>query len=249
MMTRSMERARHESFLVVRSAPDDMGSRPLSAPFASPEIQVGIDGRPSARVWNLGTREVHGVNTEFYSVPAGLPLSVENVQLIGLGNVAIIPAGQGITITCNQVWRRMSHADVLLVMAFHPELDPVNVPCDALRDRHVGQMNYPWAGNFGGRYGPDQLRIRMEVRAANQGLFRVKLFEEVNGRMPTFPKCDRIMKPNGHTFRWMEVESNRKDLYDLVMLDNERMSFRLGSRPLDEPQASMQESTGMMERI
>lgn len=249
MTTRSMERARHETFLVVKASLDDTGSRPLSTPFASPEIQVGCEGRPSARVWNLGTREVQGVTTEFYSVPAGLQVSVDNAQLIGVGNVAIIPAGQGIAITCNQVWRRMSHADVLLVMAFHPELDPVKAPYDALRDRHVGQMNYPWAGNFEGRYGPDQLRIRMEVRAANQGLFRVKLFEEVNGRMPTFPKCDRIMKPNGHTFRWMEVEANRKELYDLVMLDNDRMSFRLGSRPLDQPQAPMQESPGMIERI
>ncbi|MFZ5827961.1 MAG: hypothetical protein ACOY94_26955 [Bacillota bacterium] len=244
-----MERARHESFLVIKAGTDDMGSRPLTTPFASPEIQMGSDGRPTARIWNLGTREVQGVTTEFYSVPAGLPVSAENAQLIGVGNMAIIPAGQGIMITCNQVWRRMSHADVLLVMAYHPELDPVKTPFDALRDRHVGQMNYPWAGKFEGRYGPDQLKIRLEVRPQNQGLCQVKLFEEVNGRMPTFPKCDRIMKPNGHTFRWMEVEANRKDLYDLVMLDNHRMSFRLSSRLLDQPEASVQESTGAVERI
>jgi hypothetical protein len=77
----------------------------------------------------------------------------------------------------------------------------------------------------------------------------VKLFEEVNGRMPTFPKCDRIMKPNHHTFRWMEVEGVRKDLYDLVMLDNNRISFCLGSRPMDQPAAPTQQVTGSIGRI
>jgi hypothetical protein len=243
-----MERARHESFLVIKAGPEDVGSRPLTTPFASPDVQVGIDGRPRVTVWNLGTREVEGVTTEFYSVPAGLPVLAENAQLIGLGNVAIIPAGQAITITCNQVWRRMSHADVLLAMAFQPEMDPVKMACDAVRDRHVGQMNYPWPGTYEGRVGREQLRIRLEVRAANQGLFRVKLFEETNGRMPSFPKCDRIMKPNKHTFRWMEVESNRKELYDLVMLDNNRMSFTMGARPLEEPHAAFQQVTCTIER-
>lgn len=248
MLRRSMERARHESFLVVKAGPNDMGSRPLATPFASPEIQVGADGRPRATIWNLGTREVGGVTTEFYSVPAGLPIIPENAQLIGVGNPAIIPAGQSITITCGQVWRRMSHADILLVMAYHAELDPVKAPCDALRDRHVGQMNYPWAGNFEGRYGAAGQKIRLELRPANQGLYRVKLFEEVNGRMASIPKCDRIMKPNQHTFRWMEVEGNRKDLYDLVMLDNSRLSFRLASRPLELPTESVQELDGLLER-
>jgi hypothetical protein len=141
-MRRSMERARHESFLVIKAGPDDQGSRPLTTPFASGAIEVGADGRPRVAVWNLGTREVEGVTTEFYSVPAGLPVLPENAQLIGMANMAIIPAGQSIMVTCNQVWRRMSHADVLLVMAFHPELDPVKASCDAMRDRHVGQMNY-----------------------------------------------------------------------------------------------------------
>lgn len=248
-MRRSMERARHESFLVVRTGPDDMGSRPLATPFVSPDIQVGMDGRPRATVWNLGTREVEGVTTEFYSVPAGLPVVAENAQLIGVGNVAIIPACQSITIACTQIWRRMSHADVLLVMAHHPEIDPVRTPCDAMRDRHVGQMNYPWSGTFEGRSGPDQLKMRLEVRAANQGLYRVKLFEEVNGRMPSFPKCDRIMKPNQNTFRWMEVEGGRKDLYDLMMLDNNRMSFALGSRQMENSAAPMQQVTGSLVRI
>lgn len=244
-----MERARHESFLVIKVGTDDMGSRPVSTPFASPDIQMGMDGRPRATVWNLGTREVGGVTTEFYSVPAGLPVSAENAQLIGVGNLAIIPPGQSITITCNQVWRRLSHADVLLVMASHEEADPVTAPFDAMRDRHVGQMNYPWAGTFEGRYGADGLRIRLEVRPANQGLFRVKLFEEINGRMGSFPRCDRIMKPNRHTFRWMEVEANQKELYDLVLLDNNRMSFVRGVRPMDQPQAPVQQATGMIERV
>lgn len=234
---------------MVRSAAEDMGSRPLATPFATPHLQVGGDGRPRATVWNLGTREVEGVITEFYCVPAGLPVTAENAQLIGVGNVAIIPPGQSITVTCNQLWRHATHADVLLVMAFHSEMDPVKLPFDAMRDRHVGQMNYPWAGIFEGRYGPEELRIRLEVRPANQGLFRVKLFEEVNGRMPSFPKCDRIMRPNGHTLRWMEVENNRKELYDLVVQENDRLSFRLGTRPLDQPQAPMQETSGMIERI
>lgn len=248
MIRKSMERARHESFLVVKVAPEDVGTRPLTTPFASQDIQVGMDGRPKATVWNLGTREVQGVAVEFYSVPAGLPVTVENAQLIGLGNVAIIAAGQSINTVCNQMWRRVSHADVLLVVVYHPEIDPVKVPGDAIRDRHVGQMNYPWTGTFEGRYGPEELKIRLEVRPANQGLFRVKLFEEINGRMPSFPKCDRIMKPNRHTMRWLEVENNRKELYDLVMLDNNRLSIALGVRSMEEPQAPLQESTGLLER-
>lgn len=248
VIRRSFERARHESFLVIKAGPEDQGSRPLTTPFASPEIEVAADGRPRVTVWNLGTREVEGVTTEFYSIPAGLPVLPENAQFIGLANMAIIPAGQSITVACNQVWRRMSHADLLVVMAYHPEIDPVKVPFDTMRDRHVGQMNYPWTGSYEGRMGPDNLRIRLEVRAANQGLFRVKLFEEVNGRIPSFPKCDRIMKPNRHTFRWMEVEGARKDLYDLVMLENNRMSFSLGSRPLDQPAAPLQQLNGSLER-
>lgn len=246
MLRRSMERARHETFLVVKAGPNDMGNRPLATPFASPDLQVGADGRPRATIWNLGTREVTGVTTEFYSFPAGLPVIPENAQLIGVGNPAIIPAGESITITCGQVWRRMNHVDILLVMAYHPELDPVKFPCDAIRDRHVGQMNYPWAGNFEGKYGSQ--KVRLELRPANQGLYRVKLYEEAGGRMATIPKCERIMKPNQHTFRWMEVDANRKDLYDLVMLDNSRLSFRLASQPLDQPAAPVQELEGILER-
>lgn len=248
-MRSSMERARHESFLVIKAAPDDMGSRPLTTPCASPDIAVGADGHPRVTVWNLGTREVEGVITEFYSIPAGLPVLAENAQLIGLGNTAIIPSGQSVTIACNQVWRRMNHADVLVVMTFHPEVDPVKLPFDAVADRHVGQMNYPWAGIFEGRIGPDQVKVRLEVRPSNQGLFKVKLFEEINGRISSFPKCDRVMKPNKHTFRWLEVEGNSRQLYDLVMLDNNRLSYCLGVRPLDQPEAPMDQTVGQIQRI
>ncbi len=248
MQRKSWERARHECFLVIKAAADDVGTRPLATPFASSDIGVAADGRPRVTVWNLGHKEAHGVVIEFYVVPAGLPVNAENAQLIGLGNPAIIPPGQSIGITCNQVWRRMSHADVLLVTASHEELDAVKLPFDAVRDRHVGQMNYPWAGSFTGFIGSDELKVQLEVKPSNQGLFKVKLFEEVAGRMPSFPKCDRIMKPNKNTLRWMEVEQNQKVIYDLVMQENNRLSFLATSRPMDQPNAPAVQVTGTMER-
>jgi|GEM_PF-1849837 len=249
MQRRSTERARHECYLVIKAAADDVGSRPLATPFASPDMVIGADGRARVTVWNLGTREVQGVTVEFHSVPAGLPVVPENVQLIGVGNPAIIPAGQSITVTCAQPWRRMSHADVLLATASHEEMDPVRHPFSAKRDRHVGQMNYPWTGNYEGRIGRDELRVRLEVRPANQGLFMVRLFEEVAGRMPSFPKCDRIMKPHHNTLRWMEVEQNHKVIYDLVLLDNDHFSFSSNAKPLEEPQAPAVQTTGSLERV
>jgi hypothetical protein len=207
---------------LLKARPGDTGVRPLAAPFASPDITVGPDGRPRAVVWNLGFREVTAA-TEFYAVPAGLPVEAEHARLVGVGNPAIIGPGQAVSVRCTQVWLR-GQADVLLVMAFHPDLDPVRRPFDAPADRHVGQMNYPWVGTYEGSVA--DRRVRVEIRPAPQGLFRLKLFED-DAR---FPRCDRVMKPNGHRFRWLEVEVDARLLFDLTLVDNNRMTLSVGPR-------------------
>ncbi|BAD41883.1 hypothetical protein [Symbiobacterium thermophilum] len=221
-MLRRDRRSHRPVFLVLRSRPGDSGARPLAAPFASPDITVGPDGRPRAVVLNLGSREVVA-STEFYSVPAGLPVTAENARLVGTGNPAIIRPGEAVTVSCNEPWLNRQ-ADVLVVMAFHPELDPVARPFDVLADRHVGQMNYAWVGTYAGSL-PDG-DVRVEIRPAPQGLFRLKLYQE--GAL--YPRCDRIMKPHGHRFHWMEVEGDLRMLFDLAVVDNNRLTLGVGPR-------------------
>ncbi|HWI62043.1 MAG TPA: hypothetical protein VNT75_09405 [Symbiobacteriaceae bacterium] len=250
MERRPNERAMHETFLVIKAAQTDMGSRPLTGPFATQDISVGSDGRPRAVIWNLGTRSVEGVVTEFASVPAGQPIRAENCKLIGMGNVANIPANSCVTVTCQAIWPRMSTADVLMVTAYHPDLDPVKAACDPLADRHVGQMNYAWAGTWEGKAGGQTgFKVRVEIRPANKGLFRVRLFQSIEGRMPGNPQVDRIMAPNGVQFRWLEITSTRRDDWEMIMLDNSRMSLRLRSRLLDGTNKGDQEVTGGLERV
>ncbi len=239
----------HECFLVIKAGPDDQGSRPLKGPFASPDVTVGPDGRPRAVVSNLGTRDVEGVVTEFAAIPARMPVRPEHRKIIGYGNPANIRAGGSVEVTCTSIWPRMSTADVLLVTAFHPDLDPVQQPYDPLRDRRVGQMNYAWAGRYQGRFDAQGgIKLAMEIRPANRGLFRVKLFMEVEGRMPSHPQVDRVMAPNGHTFRWLENPAGRKELYDLFIQDNDRMSIQLKTTFLDEPDRADEIIQGMLER-
>jgi len=247
---RPNERAMHETFLVIKVAPPDMGSRPLTGPFATPDISVGADGRPRAVVWNLGTRPVEGVVTEFASVPAGMPIKPENCKPIGMGNVANIPANSSVTVTCQAIWPRMSTADVLIVTTYHPDLDPVKAPCEPLADRHVGQMNYAWGGTWEGKCGGTAgFKVRVEIRPANKGLFRVRLFQSIEGRLPGNPQVDRIMAPNGVQFRWLEITSARRDDWEMIMQDNNRMSIRLRTRLTDGTSKAEQELTGGVERM
>lgn len=219
---RRERRSNRPVFLVLRSRPGDSGARPLAAPFASPDITVGPDGRPRAVVYNLGSREVLA-STEFYSVPAGLPVTAENARLVGTGNPAIIRPGEAVTVHCTEPWLHRQ-ADVLIVMTFHRELDPVSRPFDALADRHVGQMNYAWVGTYAGSL-PD-VDVRVEIRPAPQGLFRLKLLQEG----ARYPRCDRIMKPQGHRFHWMEAEGDLRVFFNLTVLDNDRMILGVGPR-------------------
>lgn len=221
-MLRREWRTNRPVFLLLRSRPGDSGSRPLAAPFASPDITVGPDGRPRAVVFNLGLREVVAT-TEFYCVPAGLPVTAENAQLVGTGNPAIIRPGEAVMVSCTEPWLRRQ-ADVLVVMAFHPELDPVARPFDVLGDRHVGQMNYAWVGTYAGSLPDGEMRV--EIRPAPQGLFRLKL--SVEGAW--YPRCDRVMKPHGHRFYWMEVQGDMRLFFDLTVVDNDRLTLGVGPR-------------------
>ena len=232
-MLRRTSETRHPAYLVLKARPGDTGARPLAAPFASPEITVGPDGRPRVLVWNLGLREVTAV-TEFHAIPAGLPVRSEHARPVGAGNPAIIGPGQAVVVTCNGVWS--GPADVLIVMAYHPELDPVQRPFDAQADRHVGQMNYPWVGAFVGRVG--ERPVRVEIRPAPQGLYRVRLYEGDDRH----PRCDRIMKPHGHTFRWLEVEGDARLLFELALVENDRMTLGVGPRGGDP-------ESGLLDRV
>jgi hypothetical protein len=239
----------HETYLVIKAAPSDLGSRPLSGPFATPDLTVGPDGRPRAVVWNLGTREVTGVVTEFACVSAGLAVRPENIRVIGQGNHAIIPANSSVTVTCTSVWQRSSSADILLATAYHPAQDQVKAAYDPLADRHTGQMNYAWAGSYEGRFGGQGgLKVAVQIRPANNRLFRVKVFVEINGRLPSNPQVDRVMAPNGATFRWQEHYSYKKEDWDMLMHDNMRMTVRCRSRYLDDSGRTEPDLAGMVER-
>ena len=223
---RRLERAMHETFLVVKTSQADMGSRPVGGGFVSPDLTVGPDGKPWAEVWNLGTREVSGVVTEFAAIAAGMPVTAEHKKLIGYGNVANIGAMSSVTVTCNNIWPHTSPADVLMVTVCHPEMDPVKTQCDPLADRHVGQMNYAWAGTFEGMTaGPSATKVSIQIRPANQGLFRVKAFVAVVGRLPTNPQVDRTMAPTHQVFRWLQAYSYKKEFWELTMLDNTRVAI------------------------
>lgn len=241
----------HEAFIVIKSAAGDMGSRPLNGPFASPDLTVGADGRPRAVVWNLGNREASGVVIEFATLAAGLAMRPEHVKPLGQC-LANIPSANSVTVTCPNIWQRGSQADVLLVTAYHPTLDPIKAAVDPKADRHHGQMNYPWAGHYEGRCsGADGLKLAVQIRPANGRLFRVKLFIETNGRLPSNPQIDRVMAPNGATFRWQEHyhHAYTKEDWYLVMLDNARMSVRCLGRVTDGSDRGDSDLSGAVERI
>lgn len=246
---RPNERAMHETFLVIKAAANDLGSRPWSGRFTSQDVTVGTDGKPRAVVWNLGTREVRGVTTEFAYIPAGMAIHPDNKKLIGYGNPANINANSNVTVTCTNLWPHMSHADVLLVTAWH-ETDPVRVACDPLADRHVGQMNYPWAGSFEGVCpGPNGGKIAVQIRAANQGLYRVKVFVAENGRLPSNPQVDRTMAPNGVTFRWLQAYSFKREDWEFTMQDNSRLSVKCRVKFTDTSGRQPYELNGLLARL
>ncbi|MGE5675264.1 MAG: hypothetical protein ACM3XM_15550 [Mycobacterium leprae] len=246
---RTLERAMHDVFLVVRSSPADMGSRPLTGSFVTPDLTVGPDGHPRVLVWNLGTREASGVIAEFASVPAGSGVSADHVQFIGRSVPGIIPARSSVTLNCQSIWPRATTGDVLLVSVSQPEQDPVKTPWDAMNDRHVGQMNYAWGGQYAGAWqDPTGTRLFLEVRPANKGLFRVKVYVSVGGRLPSNPQPDRIMAPNGQQFRWLETTATRKELWELIALDNRRLTIRRQTRFLDEPGRTEEQVVGTLER-
>lgn len=240
------ERAMHETFLVIKTVPNDMGNRPVSGPFTSPDLTVGPDGRPRAVVWNLGTREVKGVITEFATIPAGMPIHPNHKKVIGHSNLANISANGSVQVTCNAIWPRSSHADVLIATAYHPDLDPVKQPCDPLTDRHVGQMTYAWAGTFEGIC--NGTKVNVQIRPANQGLYRLKAFVAVGGRLPSNPQVDRTMAPTGQVFRWQQTYSFKKEDWELVMLDNQRVSARCRSRYTDQSGRTDPELNGNLTR-
>lgn len=246
---RPNERAMHETYLVIKAAPTDMGSRPLSGPFATPEVTVGPDGRPRAVVWNLGTREVQGVTTEFAYVPAGLPIRPENVRVIGQGNPANIGANSSVAVPCTAPWRRTSMADVLLVSAFH-DSDPIKAAYDPLIDRHVGQMNYNWAGVYEGKVAGGQtgFKIKVDIKPANKGLYRVRMFQAVDGRMSSLAQIDRIMAPNGATFRWLEIMGAKRDDWEMIIVDNQKMNIRCRIRYTDGSGRTEPDLIGSIER-
>lgn len=246
---RSYERAMNECFLVIKSSAADMGDRPLSAPFTSPDVKVGPDGRPRAVIWNLGNREVQGVITEFIAFSAGRPIHSDRKQVIGYGNPATIPAHGSVQVTCTGVWQRGNRADVLMAMVYQPELDPIRTPCDPMADRHVGQMCYPWVGHFEGMLGGTSgEKIAVHVTSSNQGLFKVRVFCASNGRLPTHPQVDRVMAPHGHRFRWQESYPARKEDWELVVIDNQRMSIRCKKRGLGPTRSPGQEQTSILLR-
>lgn len=245
---RPNERAMHETYLVVKAGANDMGSRPLTGSFASQDVTVGPDGRPRAVVWNLGTREVRGVTTEFAYIPAGMPVHPDNKKVIGYGNPANINTNSNVMVTCTSIWPRTSHADVLLVTAWH-DTDPVKAACDPMTDRHVGQMNYPWAGTFEGVCpGPNGGKLSLQIRPANQGLYRVKVFLAENGRLPTNPQVDRTMAPTAATFRWLQSYSFKREDWEFSMLDNNRVSVKGKVKFTDSSGRQPFELTGTLTR-
>lgn len=249
MIRRASERAMRECFLVIKSGPTDQGSRPMTGPFTTPDLSVGADGRPKVTIWNMGTREVQGVQTEFASVQAGLAVTAENRRIIGYGNLANIGARSSVEVTCPAPWHKLSFADVLLVTVHHPELDPVKAAYDCLQDRRVGQMNYAWAGVYEGKWAGNGERMMIQIRPAQQGIYRLKVFQEINGRIPSNAQIDWTMAPHKAVFRWQQHYATKREDWLLSMADNNKMNVTCVVHHLDGSEKADQSLSGSVMRV
>jgi hypothetical protein len=238
-----------ECFLVIKASAADMGNRPLTGSFITPDLSVGADGRPKVTIWNLGTREVQGIQTEFAAVPAGLPVTAENRRMIGYGNLANISALSSVVVTCPNPWHKTSFADVLLATVHHPELDPVKAPYDALHDRRVGQMNYAWSGQYEGKWGHCGEKMAIQIRPASQGIYRLKIFQEISGRMPSHPQIDWTMAPHKAVFRWQQHYPAKREDWLLSMPDNNRINITCVVHNLDGSEKADQSLSGLASRV
>lgn len=147
----------YTSWLVVRYAAGDDGSRPLpggSVFWESPDVWVvsslGINqpvpGEPNtvfARVSNFGLQDATGVSVKFWWANPSLAITEANAHLIGIGSANIV-AGASAVVECPDKWvpvvENNGH-ECLLAEAFIPGFDPLVAPMDPTNDRHVGQKN------------------------------------------------------------------------------------------------------------
>lgn len=146
---------RYTSWLVVRYADGDDGTRPMSAGeehWKSPDVWVkssvgidqpvpGEDNRVFARVSNLGFQDATGVIVRYWRTTPSLAITAPD--LIGTG-YANIQSGDSVVVECPTKWvpdAANGGHQCLLVEAFIPTFDDLTAPLDPWDDRHVGQKN------------------------------------------------------------------------------------------------------------
>lgn len=147
----------YSPWLVVRSAPGDTGSRPVSAGtvfYACPDIgaapadqwgrvRSGEQVNVSVTVQNLGYATATGVRATFSFAEATGGIVPSNAQLIGHSPRISIAAGQAETLMCDSPWtpHYIAGSHECLVAEVSCLADPLQQTFRADLDRHVGQRN------------------------------------------------------------------------------------------------------------
>ncbi len=169
-------------WLVIRSAPWDLGLRPLPAGTAfwlSPDISVessdplgravaGEDNFLHARVFNLGMAVSVPTSVDFYWADPSVGLGAEHMNLIGTEWVEI-PPHSALDVRCNAAWvpgfLNGGH-ECLKVNCNNQARDPIQHPFDPPADRHAGQRNITVIEGAPGETLKFRLSVNNVLRAA-----------------------------------------------------------------------------------
>ena len=121
---------------------EDMGGAVVSAPI------VGGKYRIKCRIKNFGAFPAYAGLVDFY-------INKPSVFTAAAGTTTILPTfghagftalqGQTLTVVCPTVWQPATNADLqsgILVQAYDPITDGVSFRYDAVKDRHVGRLDF-----------------------------------------------------------------------------------------------------------
>lgn len=139
------------------------------------------------------------------------------------------------------------HTIAILAVRYHTHL--------SLADSHDSLLAPPtphrvaWSGTYEGRSN-EGTRYRLEVRGNSRGKWRVRLFEETNGRMPAFPRVDRIISSSHETesFRFLEQENDYKELWIFTLVEENSIQVDLQITRTDTPAAASRQRSFMLTR-
>ena len=224
------------SFIVVPLDATDHGSRPLSTdtPFATSNVGVGPDGRPFVIGKNLGNMPLYGVIAEFFYFDSGQRVEDNSRQSLGFSAPMIMQPGQVVRIECPNTFTP-TLGQTVFSSVFDPILDPHTNRSNPISDRHAGQNTFPFCGTYEGLewVASRSFKSRVQITPEAGGMFRIRVFSQVSGGLPTNPQVEILQQPQGKGFVFHKSYPFKEEEWQIWMRDNNTIAYRLAKHFTD----------------